>query len=102
MPLARPGASPRLWQVSLSRTALAAAFGAIAAVILLALQPINETLTREAATRSMIVAAFVGALGAAVVISPRVCPSVIALEAATFSRSSSPSLASPAATSFSA
>ena len=66
MPLARPGASPRLWQVSLSRTALAAAFGAIAAVILLALQPINETLTREAAIRSLIVAAFVGALGAAI------------------------------------
>jgi len=65
-PLARPVASLRLWQVSVWRTALAAAFGAIAAVILLALQPINETLTREAAIRLLIVAAFVGALGAAV------------------------------------
>jgi hypothetical protein len=65
-PLARPVASPRLWQVSVWRTALAAAFGAIAAVILLALQPIGETLTREAAIRLLIVAAFVGALGAAI------------------------------------
>src|SRR5262245_5116250 len=37
-PLARPTTAPRLWQASLWRTALAAAFGAIAAVILLALQ----------------------------------------------------------------
>jgi hypothetical protein len=65
-PLVRPVASPRLWQASLWRTALAAAFGAIAAVILLALQPIDETLTREAAIRLLIVAAFVGALGAAI------------------------------------
>src|SRR5690242_18037704 len=47
-PLERPAASTRLWQVSVWRTALAAAFGAIAAVILLALQPINETVAREA------------------------------------------------------
>jgi hypothetical protein len=65
-PLARPAASPPHWQASLWRTALAAAFGAIAAVILLALQPIGETLTREAAIRLLIVAAFVGALGAAI------------------------------------
>jgi hypothetical protein len=65
-PLARPAASPRLWQASLWRTALAAAFGAIAAVILLALQPIEETITREAAIRLLIVAAFVGAIGAAI------------------------------------
>jgi len=66
MPLARPVASPRHWQVSVWRTALAAAFGAIAAVILLALQPIGETITREAAIKLLIVAAFVGALGAAI------------------------------------
>src|SRR5262245_2333167 len=65
-PLARPIASPRLWQVSVWRTALAAAFGAIAAVILLALQPIDDPLTREAVIRLLIVAAFVGALGAAI------------------------------------
>jgi hypothetical protein len=65
-PLARAAASPRLWQISVWRTALAAAFGAIAAVILLALQPINETLAREAVIRLLIVAAFVGALGAAI------------------------------------
>src|SRR5215468_3814105 len=65
-PLARPVASPRRWQVSVGRTALAAAFGAIAAVILLALQPIDDTLTREAVIRLLIVAAFVGALGAAI------------------------------------
>jgi hypothetical protein len=65
-PLARPVAPARLWQASLWRTALAAAFGAIAAVILLALQPIDETVTREAAIRLLIVAAFVGALGAAI------------------------------------
>jgi hypothetical protein len=65
-PLARPIAPARLWQASLWRTALAAAFGAIAAVILLALQPIDETVTREATIRLLIVAAFVGALGAAI------------------------------------
>jgi hypothetical protein len=65
-PQARPASSPRLWQVSVWRTALAAAFGAIAAVILLALQPINETVAREAMIRSLIVAAFVAALGAAI------------------------------------
>jgi hypothetical protein len=65
-PLAHPAPAPRLWQASLWRTALAAAFGAIAAVILLALQPIEETLTREAVIRLLIVAAFVGAIGAAI------------------------------------
>jgi hypothetical protein len=65
-PLARPVASPRHWQPSVWRTALAGAFGAIAAVILLALQPIGETITREAAIKVLIVAAFVGALGAAI------------------------------------
>jgi hypothetical protein len=65
-PLARPVASLRLWQVSVWRTALAASFGAIAAVILLALQPIGDSLTRDAVIRLLIVAAFVGALGAAI------------------------------------
>ena len=78
-PLARPTASPRLWQVSVWRTALAAAFGAIAAVILLALQPIGETLTREAAIRLLIVAAFVGALGAAIGVTVVAAPPLDAL-----------------------
>jgi hypothetical protein len=78
-PLARPVASPRLWQVSVWRTALAAAFGAIAAVILLALQPIDETLTREAAIRLLIVAAFVGALGAAIGVTVVAAPPLDAL-----------------------
>ena len=78
-PLARPVASPRLWQVSVWRTALAAAFGAIAAVILLALQPIGETLTREAAIRLLIVAAFVGALGAAIGVTVVAAPPLDAL-----------------------
>jgi hypothetical protein len=65
-PLARPVVSLRLWQVSVWRTALAASFGAIAAVILLALQPIGDSLTRDAVIRLLIVAAFVGALGAAI------------------------------------
>jgi hypothetical protein len=78
-PLARPVASPRLWQVSVWRTALAAAFGAIAAAILLALQPIDETLTREAAIRLLIVAAFVGALGAAIGVTVVAAPPLDAL-----------------------
>jgi hypothetical protein len=78
-PLARPVASPRLWQASLWRTALAAAFGAIAAVILLALQPIDETLTREAVIRLLIVAAFVGALGAAIGVTVVAAPPLDAL-----------------------
>jgi hypothetical protein len=78
-PLARPTASPRLWQISVWRTALAAAFGAIAAVILLALQPIGETLTREAAIRLLIVAAFVGALGAAIGVTVVAAPPLDAL-----------------------
>ena len=78
-PLARPTASPRLWQVSVWRTALAAAFGAIAAVILLALQPIGETLSREAAIRLLIVAAFVGALGAAIGVTVVAAPPLDAL-----------------------
>lgn len=78
-PLARPVASPRLWQVSVWRTALAAAFGAIAAAILLALQPIDETPTREAAIRLLIVAAFVGALGAAIGVTVVAAPPLDAL-----------------------
>jgi hypothetical protein len=78
-PLARPVASPRLWQVSVWRTALAAAFGAIAAAILLALQPIDETLTREAAIRLLIVVAFVGALGAAIGVTVVAAPPLDAL-----------------------
>jgi hypothetical protein len=73
-PLARPIAPARLWQASLWRTALAAAFGAIAAVILLALQPIDETVTREATIRLLIVAAFVGALGAAIGVTAVAAP----------------------------
>jgi len=82
-PLARPVASLRLWQVSVWRTALAAAFGAIAAVILLALQPIGETLTREAAIRLLIVAAFVGALGAAIGVTVVAAPPLDTLIART-------------------
>ena len=80
-PLARPAASPRHWQASLWRTALAAAFGAIAAVILLALQPIDETITREAAIRLLIVAAFVGALGAAIGVTVVAAPPLDTLAA---------------------
>ena len=65
-PLRRPPPSANRWQASPWRTALAAALGAVAAVILLALQPIAETITREAMIRSLIVAAFVAALGAAI------------------------------------
>jgi hypothetical protein len=78
-PLARPVAPPRLWQVSVWRTALAAAFGAIAAVILLALQPVDETLTRETVIRLVIVAAFVGALGAAIGVTVVAAPPLDAL-----------------------
>ena len=66
VPLRRPPPSANRWQASPWRTALAAALGAVAAVILLALQPIAETITREAMIRSLIVAAFVAALGAAI------------------------------------
>jgi hypothetical protein len=65
-PLRRPPPSANRWQASPWRTALAAALGAVAAVILLALQPIAETITREAMIRSLILAAFVAALGAAI------------------------------------
>src|SRR5262249_51933106 len=60
------GPPPAPGQVGVWRPALGAASGAIAAVILLALQPIDDTLTREAVIRLLIVAAFVGALGAAI------------------------------------
>jgi len=65
-PLQRPTSATHRWQVSLWRTAIAAGFGAVAAVILLALQPVEETITREAMIRSLIAAAFVAALGAAI------------------------------------
>jgi len=80
-PSARPVASPPLWQVGVWRTALAAAFGAITAVILLALQPINEAVTREATIRSLIVAAFVAALGAAIGVTVVAAPPLDALVA---------------------
>jgi len=82
-PLARPVASPRLWQPSLWRTALSAGFGAIAAVILLALQPIGETVTREAAIKLLIVAAFVAALGGAIGVMVVAAPSLDTLIART-------------------
>jgi len=82
-PLARPVASPRLWQPSIWRTALAAAFGVIAAVILLALQPIGETVARETAIKLLIVAAFVGALGAAIGVMVVAAPPLDALIART-------------------
>jgi len=81
VPIARPLASARAWQPSLWRTALAAAFGAIAAVILLALQPLSETITREAAIKLLIVAAFVGAIGAAIGVTVVAAPPLDALVA---------------------
>jgi hypothetical protein len=80
-PMARPTTAPQPWRASLWRTALAAAFGAIAAVILLALQPIEETLTREAVIRLLIIAAFVAALGAAIGVTVVATPPLDALVA---------------------
>jgi hypothetical protein len=73
-PLQRPGPSPHRWQASVWRTAVAAAFGAIAAVILFALQPIAEPVTREAMIRALIAAAFVAAIGAAIGVAIMAAP----------------------------
>lgn len=65
-PLPRPAPSAHRWQANLWRTAVAAAFGAVAAVILLALQPVAETIPRDMMVLWLIAAAFVAALGAAI------------------------------------
>src|SRR5262245_11933982 len=78
-PLRRASPSTHRWQAALWRTALAAAFGAVAAVILLALQPVAETVTREAMIRSLIAAAFAAALGAAVGVAIMTAPPLDAL-----------------------
>src|SRR5262245_20092097 len=82
-PLARPAASLPLWQPTVWRMALSGAFGAIAAIILLALQPIGDTVTREAAIKLLIVAAFVGALGAAIGVTVVAAPPLDTLIART-------------------
>ena len=72
--LQQPGPFPLRWQPSLWRTAVAAAFGAVAAVILYALQPIAEPVTREAMIRSLIAAAFAAALGGAIGVAIMAAP----------------------------
>ena len=79
VPLRRPASSADRWQAGPWRTALAAAFGAVAAVILLALQPIAETVTRETMIRSLIAAAFAAALGAAIGVGIVAAPPLDAL-----------------------
>jgi hypothetical protein len=78
-PLRRASASTHRWQASPWRIALAAAFGAFAAVILLALQPVAETIAREAMMRSLITAAFVAGLGAAIGVAIVAAPPLDAL-----------------------
>jgi hypothetical protein len=73
-PSQRPSPSPDRWQASLWRTAVAAAFGAVVAVILYTLQPIAEPVTREAMIRSLIAAAFAAALGAAIGVAIMAAP----------------------------
>jgi hypothetical protein len=74
VPLRRPSPFPLRWQASLWRTAVAAAFGAVAAVVLYALQPIAEPVTRETMIRSLIAAAFAAALGAAIGVAIMAAP----------------------------
>src|SRR5262245_37694728 len=72
--LQRPSPSPHRWQASIWRTAVAAAFGAVVGVILFALQPIAEPVTREAMIRLLIAAAFAAALGAAIGVAIMAAP----------------------------
>jgi hypothetical protein len=83
VPLQRASPSTHRWQASFWRTALAAAFGTVAAVIILALQPTAETITREAMMRSLIAAAFVAALGAAIGVAIMTSPPLDTLLART-------------------
>jgi len=73
-PLRRPSPFPRRWQASIWRTAVAAAFGAVVAVILFALQPIAEPVTRDGMIRLLIAAAFAAALGAAIGVAVMAAP----------------------------
>jgi len=70
----------RRWLPSLWRTALAAAFGAVVSVILLALQPIGDaTMARDTVVRWLLAAAFVSALGAAIGVFIVACPPLSSL-----------------------
>ncbi len=75
----RPVAPGNRWQASLWRTAVAAAFGAVAAVVILALQPLGETIPRDTMVLWLIAAAFVAALGAAIGVAVVAAPPLDAM-----------------------